>query len=107
MQVVQLDDPLMTYFCDPDYASGKKVLADTGRFGKVEDELDLAIRHINHVFEGVKARRVTIDGCDYREGLNAVRITGGVAGNVIPDECEIEVNFRFAPVRVAAVLLLP
>ncbi|PWU14992.1 MAG: hypothetical protein C5B50_16155 [Verrucomicrobia bacterium] len=56
-QVVQLDDPLMTYFCDPDYASGKRVLADTGRFGNVEDELDLAITHINRVFEGVKARR--------------------------------------------------
>jgi succinyl-diaminopimelate desuccinylase len=44
-------------------------------------------------------RRVTIEGCEYREGLNAVRITGGVAGNVIPDACEIEVNFRFAPDR--------
>ena len=46
-----------------------------------------------------EARRVTIDGCDYREGLNAVRINGGVAGNVIPDKCEIEVNYRFAPDR--------
>jgi succinyl-diaminopimelate desuccinylase len=46
-----------------------------------------------------EARRVTIDGCEYREGLNAVRVTGGVAGNVIPDACEIEVNFRFAPDR--------
>ena len=45
------------------------------------------------------ARRVVIDGCEYREGLNAVRIEGGVAGNVIPDGCEIEVNFRFAPDR--------
>jgi succinyl-diaminopimelate desuccinylase len=40
-----------------------------------------------------------IDGCEYREGLNAVRIRGGVAGNVIPDECEVEINFRFAPDR--------
>jgi len=47
-------------------------------------------------------RTVTIDGCEYREGLNAVGITGGVAGNVIPDECEITVNFRFAPDRDAA-----
>lgn len=46
-----------------------------------------------------RPRRVTIDGCEYREGLNAVGITGGVAGNVIPDECEIEVNYRFAPDR--------
>jgi succinyl-diaminopimelate desuccinylase len=45
------------------------------------------------------ARRVTIDGCEYREGLNAVGIHGGVAGNVIPDECQVEVNYRFAPDR--------
>lgn len=44
-------------------------------------------------------RTVTIDGCEFREGLNAVRIGGGVAGNVIPDECVVEVNFRFAPDR--------
>jgi succinyl-diaminopimelate desuccinylase len=46
-----------------------------------------------------QARSVTIDGCTYREGLNAVRIQGGIAGNVIPDTCEIEVNHRFAPDR--------
>jgi succinyl-diaminopimelate desuccinylase len=46
-----------------------------------------------------RPRTVTIDGCTYREGLNAVRISGGVAGNVIPDRCEIEVNMRFAPDR--------
>ena len=40
-----------------------------------------------------------IDGCTYREGLNAVGIQGGNAGNVIPDECRIEVNFRYAPDR--------
>jgi succinyl-diaminopimelate desuccinylase len=40
---------------------------------------------------------VEIDGLVYREGLNAVGITGGVAGNVIPDECRITVNYRFAP----------
>lgn len=44
-------------------------------------------------------RRVAIDDCEYREGLNAVGIRGGVAGNVIPDECEVEVNYRFAPDR--------
>ena len=46
-----------------------------------------------------EARRVRIDDLDYREGLNAVGISGGVAGNVIPDECVVAVNYRFAPDR--------
>ena len=46
-------------------------------------------------------RRVMVDGLEYREGMNAVRISGGVAGNVIPDLCEVEVNYRFAPSRDA------
>jgi succinyl-diaminopimelate desuccinylase len=41
--------------------------------------------------------RVMIDGLEYREGLNAVAISGGVAGNIIPDECIVTVNYRFAP----------
>jgi len=44
-------------------------------------------------------REVEIDGLTYREGLNAVAITGGVAGNVIPDEASLTVNFRYAPDR--------
>ena len=44
-------------------------------------------------------RRPVIDGLEYREGLNAVRIEGGVAGNVLPDECVVSVNYRFAPDR--------
>lgn len=40
---------------------------------------------------------VTVDGLDYRESLNAVKIHGGTAGNVIPDKCVIEINYRFAP----------
>jgi succinyl-diaminopimelate desuccinylase len=43
------------------------------------------------------AAEVVIDGLTYREGMNAVGITGGVAGNVIPDECRVTVNYRFAP----------
>jgi succinyl-diaminopimelate desuccinylase len=51
---------------------------------------------------GYRARQVDIDGCRYREGLQAVRITGGVAGNVVPDVCVVTVNFRFAPDRDVA-----
>ncbi|MGA0566538.1 succinyl-diaminopimelate desuccinylase [Rathayibacter sp. KR2-224] len=44
-------------------------------------------------------REVEVDGLVYREALNAVLITGGVATNVIPDECVVHVNYRFAPSR--------
>jgi succinyl-diaminopimelate desuccinylase len=47
-------------------------------------------------------QQVEVDGLTYREGLNAVRISGGIAGNVIPDRCAIEVNYRFAPDKSAA-----
>ncbi len=57
---------------------------------------------ILRTLEAYTPRSVTIDGCTYREGLNAVRITGGIAGNVIPDECRVEVNYRFAPDRTEA-----
>jgi succinyl-diaminopimelate desuccinylase len=46
-----------------------------------------------------EARDVDIDGCTYREGLSAVRIDGGVAGNVIPDAASVTINYRFAPDR--------
>ncbi|WP_397427253.1 succinyl-diaminopimelate desuccinylase [Pseudarthrobacter sp. NS4] len=42
-------------------------------------------------------RTVTVDGLEYRESLNAVKINGGTAGNVIPDRCVVEINYRFAP----------
>jgi succinyl-diaminopimelate desuccinylase len=48
---------------------------------------------------GYDGRVVEIDGCTYREGLSAVRVDGGVAGNVIPDAASLTVNFRFAPDR--------
>ena len=40
---------------------------------------------------------VTVDGLDYRESLNAVMISGGIATNVIPDLATVTVNYRFAP----------
>ncbi|WP_235737919.1 succinyl-diaminopimelate desuccinylase [Nocardioides alcanivorans] len=47
-------------------------------------------------------RTPVIDGLTYHEGLNAVFISGGVAGNVLPDECVVTVNHRFAPDRTEA-----
>lgn len=44
---------------------------------------------------------VTVDGLDYHEALNAVGISGGIAGNVIPDVCRVSVNYRFAPTKNA------
>ena len=49
-----------------------------------------------------EAETIEVDGLAYREGLNAVGITGGVAGNVIPDEAMLHVNYRFAPSRSVA-----
>jgi succinyl-diaminopimelate desuccinylase len=48
---------------------------------------------------GYQSREVAVDGLGYREGLNAVAISGGVAGNVVPDSCTVTVNYRFAPDR--------
>lgn len=65
---------------------------------------DNAIHHLAGVLEILAAytpRRVVIDGCEYREGLSAVAIGGGVAGNVVPDAASVDVNFRFAPDRDA------
>jgi len=44
-------------------------------------------------------RNVEVEGLVYRESLNAVNVSGGVAGNVIPDEVVISINYRFAPNR--------
>ena len=63
---------------------------------------DNAIHKLGKVLERLSSyqpRNVDIDGCTYREGLSAVRIDGGIAGNVIPDAASVTVNFRFAPDR--------
>jgi len=61
-----------------------------------------AIHGLTGALEALAAyrpREVEIDGLTFREGLNAVGIDGGVAGNVIPDEASLTVNFRYAPDR--------
>lgn len=61
-----------------------------------------AIHEAAHVLDRLRAyepRRPMVDGLEFREGLNAVGIAGGVAGNVVPGECVVTVNYRFAPDR--------
>ncbi|WP_203568322.1 succinyl-diaminopimelate desuccinylase [Aestuariimicrobium ganziense] len=45
---------------------------------------------------------VVVDGLTYHEGLNAVAVSGGIAGNVIPDRAQVNINYRYAPDKDAA-----
>jgi succinyl-diaminopimelate desuccinylase len=61
-----------------------------------------AVEPVLAVLTAYTAREVDVEGMVYREGLNAVGIRGGIAGNVIPDRCVVTVNYRFAPDRSLA-----
>ena len=54
------------------------------------------------VLRAWQPRLPVVDGLAYHEGLNAVAISGGIAGNVVPDSCVVTVNYRFAPDRGVA-----
>ena len=44
-------------------------------------------------------REPVIENCRYREALQAVRVEGGVANNVVPDSVTLLINHRYAPDR--------
>ncbi len=61
-----------------------------------------AIHRLGRVLAAVEAvpeRRPVIAGCEYREALQALAVSGGVAGNVVPDRAAVTLNHRFAPDR--------
>jgi succinyl-diaminopimelate desuccinylase len=57
--------------------------------------------HVLAALDDYEARRPVIDGCEFREALQAVFAEGGVAGNVVPDRASITLNHRFAPDRTS------
>jgi succinyl-diaminopimelate desuccinylase len=63
-----------------------------------------AIHRLAPILDGISAyqpREPVIDGCRYREAVQCVAVTGGVAGNVVPDRATLVINHRFAPDRDA------
>ncbi|HEY3703000.1 MAG TPA: succinyl-diaminopimelate desuccinylase [Acidimicrobiales bacterium] len=61
-----------------------------------------AVHRLGALLERVAAwaeRRPVIDGCEYREALQAVSVSGGIASNVVPDRATVTLNHRVAPDR--------
>lgn len=78
----------------------KGLAAHSARPWKGDNAIHKAADILNRLRE-YEPQTVNVDGLDYHEGLNAVNISGGIAGNVIPDACTVTVNYRFAPDKSA------
>ena len=64
-----------------------------------------AIHRLAPVLDAIAAyptRRPVIDGCEYREALQALWVEGGVANNVVPDRAVLRINHRYAPDRTGS-----
>lgn len=72
--------------------------AHTARAWRGENAIHKAGRVLARIAD-FEAPTVEVDGLSYREALQVVRVEGGIAGNVVPDECVVLVNRRFAPSR--------
>lgn len=72
------------------------VAAHSARAWMGENAIHKAAEVLNRL-NAYQPQTITVEGLEYREGLNATLINGGNGTNVIPDECRIHVNYRFAP----------
>lgn len=76
--------------------------AHSGRAWFGDNAIHKAAEVLNRLREYPVRDHVEVDGLVYRESMSAVLISGGRATNVIPDQCVVTVNYRFAPSRSAA-----
>lgn len=72
------------------------VAAHSGRAWRGENAIH-KLADVLQILSQYQPRTIEVETLAYREGLNAIRISGGVAGNVIPDAARVEINYRFAP----------
>jgi succinyl-diaminopimelate desuccinylase len=74
----------------------KGVKAHSARAWMGSNAIHSAAEILNRL-NNYQPQEVEVDGLVYRESLNAVKISGGIATNVIPDQADVTINYRFAP----------